>query len=69
MQLAKRKELAEGPLPDMAKKMEAILQKNGYKYSAGDELTISDLVLYSHMYMFSVGPTHYDTQLGAFEFC
>ncbi len=54
-QMAKRKELAAGPLPAMAKKIEAILQKNGYKYSAGDELTISDLAMQSNMDMLNVG--------------
>jgi hypothetical protein len=58
-QLAKRKELAAGPLPEGAKKLEAILQKNGYKFSAGDDLTISDLVLYGQVWWLNVSAVHF----------
>eukprot|EP00281_Chroomonas_sp_CCMP1168_P031065 CAMPEP_0206252990 /NCGR_PEP_ID=MMETSP0047_2-20121206/22911_1 /ASSEMBLY_ACC=CAM_ASM_000192 /TAXON_ID=195065 /ORGANISM="Chroomonas mesostigmatica_cf, Strain CCMP1168" /LENGTH=210 /DNA_ID=CAMNT_0053679165 /DNA_START=28 /DNA_END=660 /DNA_ORIENTATION=- len=44
-----RKELNDVKLPEYSAKIEKVLQASGFKYSAGDELTISDLVVYNNV--------------------
>ena len=44
------KEYKEKHFPDFMKMLEDKLQKNNYKYLCGDEMTLADIIVASHLF-------------------